>query len=300
MATLFYIFNKKMMTNKETRALISLLEDPDREVFNVVSDHLISQGVSILPILEESLSYAKTGSHAERIEYVQQRVHFSNVLYHLTQWEKDGASDLLQGLLIICRYRYPMLTMEEISDPINHICSDIWLEMHDDLNALEKVALINNVLYEVYGFSGGTRAFPSIFDTHINVVLSQKKGSAVVLAILYLIIAQKLNLPVEAFRFADRVLLLGYLNAAKENKNDNKKKILFYIHPFSKGIVFGKSELEHVMNEKDISPDRSFTTPCSYKEILMCLLFNLSAAYEQEGMHLRLEDTKKMIDTLMS
>ena len=289
-----------MILNKEIRALISLLEDPDRDVFSVVSNRLIAQGISILPILEESLPYAKTGFHAERIEYVQQRVHFLNVLYHLTEWEKNGASDLLQGLLILCRYRYPMLTMEEISDPINHICSDIWLEMHDDLNALEKVAIINNVIYEVYGFSGGTRAFPSIFDTHINVVLSQKKGSAVVLAILYLIIAQKLNLPIEAFRFADKVLLLGYLDSVRKNDQDSKKKILFYIHPFSKGIVFGKSELERVLNEKDISPDRSFTKPCSYKEILMCLLSNLSAAYEQEGLHLRLQDTKKMIDALMS
>ncbi len=275
--------------NEETKALISLLDDPDGTIFDVVSHQLISKGSVILPILEDALPMAKSDIQAGRIEFIQQRVHFQNIYNLLKDWNSLGSHDLLEGLLIISKYHFPLLTLEELENPIRNICKDIWLEMHENLNALEQIAVFNNVFYEVYGFSGVSRTKPSVFDALLNVVLSRKRGSALLLAILYYLVASKLGLPVKVFLFSDNVLLLGYMDP----KKTDTPKVLFYIHPFSKGIVFGKSELDKVLMNKEIIPNASFSQPCSNQDIIRRLLENISLSYKAAGMQIKYQDTKK-------
>ena len=56
-----------MVENKEIKALLQLIDDPDEEVFNTVSNRIISFGKIIIPNLEDIWEHSTNEALQERI-----------------------------------------------------------------------------------------------------------------------------------------------------------------------------------------------------------------------------------------
>ena len=105
-------------------------------------------------------------------------------------------NDLLRGVFLISRYQYPDLEIKEMEISLDRIIKDVWLELNNNLTALEKVRILNHIIYDVHGFTKNTKNFYSPQNSFINQVLETGKGNPISLAVVYIIIAQRLNLPV--------------------------------------------------------------------------------------------------------
>ena len=57
-----------MKETKELKALLHLLDDPDKEVFETVSDKIIHYGKEVIPKLENLWENTKDGEVQQRIE----------------------------------------------------------------------------------------------------------------------------------------------------------------------------------------------------------------------------------------
>jgi regulator of sirC expression with transglutaminase-like and TPR domain len=79
---------------------------------------------------------------------------------------------------------------------VQQIKHDVWLEINDELTAMEKVKIINHILFDVHQFSGNIANYHAPQNSFINSVLETKKGNPVSLGILYMIIAQELQIPI--------------------------------------------------------------------------------------------------------
>ena len=74
------------MNYKELNALISLLEDPDKEIFDSVKSRLIELGIEVLPELESAWESNYDSLIQERTENIINEIHFRDIVRSLKKW----------------------------------------------------------------------------------------------------------------------------------------------------------------------------------------------------------------------
>lgn len=272
------------MTRKELDALISLLDDPDDAIFEQIRGKLMSLGNEVIPALENAWENSFDSLIQQRIENIIHKIQFSSVLLRLKEWAKPENQNLLEGAVIVARYQYPDLDEEKIRKQIEQIKQDVWLELNNNLTALEKVRVINHIVFDVHSFSGNTTNYHAPQNSYLNNVLESKKGNPLSLSILYTLLAQDLNIPIYGVNLPEH-FVLAYVDDhdVLPFTGDESDKVLFYINPFSRGAVFSRKEIDAFLKQLKLTPQNSFFEPCSNLDIIKRLLRNLILSYEKLG-----------------
>ena len=284
------------MNERELQAILTLLEDPDTEIYETLYQSLMKKGLDVVPDLEKAWEVSENSEIQNKIENLIHKIQLNFVQKNLSNWIKDGAVNLIDGAYIIARYQYPDLEMDEILNPLEKIKHDAWIEINENLTALEKVRILNHIIYDVHKFSGNTTNYYSPQNSFINQVMLSKKGNPISLAIIYAVVAQKLGLPIYGVNLPKN-FILAYKDEFSEllypdAKNEN---ILFYINPFSRGAVLGRKEIDFFLKQQNITPDPMFYQPCSNLEIIQRLLLNLIYAYEKMGYEQKIKELKDLL-----
>jgi regulator of sirC expression with transglutaminase-like and TPR domain len=289
------------MNKQELNALISLLDDPDETVYQEISSKLLSMGPMVIPELEAAWEQCFDTLIQNRIENIIHKIQFDLIANELKKWSAPDNQNLLDGALLIARYQYPDIDFEKVKKQIHQIRQDVWLELNDGLTALEKVKIINHILFDVHNFSGNTTNYHAPQNSYINNVLESKKGNPLLLSIIYTIIAQSLEIPIYGVNLPEHFILC-YTNAdhdvLPEMIDNSNSNVLFYINPFSKGAVFGRKEIDAFLRQLKLDPLPIFYEPCSNLEIIKRLLRNLVASYEKLGYPDKSEELKGLLNSL--
>jgi len=269
-----------MIDPKEINSLIKLLDDPDREIYEHIHDKILSYGGEVIEYLESAWEQAFDPIQQERIADLVHEIQFRLVKDELKLWYHGGAFDLLQGALIINKYQYPDLDEQKVINQIEAIKRDIWLQMIYDSSPAEQVKLINHVFYNIHGFSGNTANHQDPQNSYLNQVLETKKGNQISLAIIYSIIAQKLDIPVYGVNLPQH-FILAYVDETMETEFEGG--VLFYINAFNKGFIFGRRDVDMFLKQLNLKAEKQFYEPCSNADIVRRILRNLISAYENLG-----------------
>lgn len=272
------------MTREEIQALIQLLDDPSKEVNQTVTKNLLDQGTDILPDLEAAWEGSMDSDHQERLINLIQEIQLKSTYAMLNDWISNGASDLLQGVFIIARFQYPELKLHDLEQPLDRIIRDVWLELNNNLTALEKIRILNHIFFEVNGFGRNTKDFYSPQNSFINQVLETRRGNPISLAVVYSVIAQKLGLPVSGVNLPKNFILAYQDELVGGNSfEDMSESILFYINPYNKGDVLGRKEIDYFLKQQGIKPKPSHYLPCRNLDIIIRILHNIINAYHKSG-----------------
>ena len=287
------------MDDSEIQALISLLDDPDEKIYTQIETKLISMGEEVIPHLESAWEYESWGvSFQDRIENIIHIIQYEQVKERLSNWSNNGTHDLLKGMILVAQYQYPDLDENRIFEQIENIEKDIWLELNETLTALEKVRIINHILFEVHGYSSNVKSFHSPQNSFINEVLNSKKGNPISLSILYSIIAQKHGIPLIGVNLPKHFILAYRDDFMVDLRPDGDIKVLFYVNPFSRGAVFSKREVDDFLKQLDIEPKPEYYLPCSNIEIMQRVLNNLIYSYEKLGYSDKVAELKELKELL--
>lgn len=288
--------------------MVMLLDDTDEEVVRLIEERILSLGEEVIPMLEDQWGHEFSMTHQERLEYLIHKIQFETTLAMLREWIESEEQDLFEGYYILTRYRYPHIDKQELSNKIEKIKLDAWLEMHYDLTALEKVRILNHVFYEVNGFKGNTTDYHSPTNSYFNTVLEQKQGNPISLAIIYSIVAQRLGVPIFGVNLPQH-FVLGYLfdkeldettptDRNKMVKEGTLDQVMFYINPFNKGLVFAKTNIDEFIRQLRIKPVESFFLPCNNVEILKRVIRNLAGSYTRRKELNHLSELAILMETL--
>lgn len=292
------------MDKKELNALISLLDDPDKNVFLQVREKLLSIGEQVVPALESVWEQSFDTDIQNKVEDIIHDIQFNATVAALKEWSQEPEQNLLSGALIIAKYQYPDLNVEKVKKHILQIRQDVWLELNDKLTALEQVKIINHILFEVHNFSGNTQNYHAPQNSYINNVLESKKGNPLSLSLIYLIVAQDLKIPIYGVNLPEHFVLcykdVHQLLSVRTKRDEEMmaKGILFYINPFSRGAVFGKGQLDIYLKKMDLKIEASHYQPCTNLEMIKRLLRNLVFSYKKLGYPEKEEELRKMLEAL--
>ncbi len=279
------------MKDREIAALIKLLEDKDEEVFKIVAQKLIEKGTDAVSDLEKAWENSLNQFVQVRIETLIHDIQFHGITSELKEWVEKGGENLLYGVFLIAKYQYPDLIYSEIEERIDILRRDIWIEMHDNLTALEKVRVINHIMFSVHKYTGNISNFYSPGNSYINQVLESKKGNPISLSVIYATIAQGLGLPVYGVNLPLNYVL-AYVDPIFDEDPDG---ILFYINPYNKGSFISRKELEFFLTEQKFNLQPEYFRPCSNIKTLERILKNLHFSYERMGY----QDKTYQIDKLL-
>jgi regulator of sirC expression with transglutaminase-like and TPR domain len=288
---------KDEMSLNEVIALITLLDDPDETIYSEVKNRFIVLGPPAIPHLETAWENSFEALMQKRIEQIIHSIQFEALQKGLKKWADEENDDLLKGVLILARYQYPDLDETKIIKQLHQIKQDVWLELHDDLTALEKVKIINHILFEVHQFGGNITNYHAPQNSFINNVLESKKGNPLMLSVIYALICKQLDIPVYGINLPQHFVLAyvnDYANLIDVNNKTLSNNILFYINPFSKGLIFSQKDIDQFLKQLNLEPDNKYYLPCSNIDIVKRCLNNLVYAYEKLGYMEKLEELKKL------
>jgi len=284
-----------MINETEVNSLIRLLDDPDQEIYNHVHEKLLSYGSEVINYLENAFGEAFDPIQQERIANLVHEIQFDILKNDLRLWQHSGAFDLLQGILVINRYQYPDLDEQKVINQIEAIKRDIWIQMMNESSPPEQIKLINHVFYSIYGFSGNTANHLDPQNSYLSQVLETKKGNHSLLAIIYSIIAQKLDIPVYGVNLPQH-FILAYMDESRQSEFEGG--VMFYINAFNKGLIFGRRDVDMFLKQLNVKPDKQFYEPCSNTEIIKRVLRNLISAYEHLGSPEKVAELNELLEIL--
>ena len=286
---------KSEMSLKEVIALITLLDDPDEVIYSQVKERFVILGPPAIPHLETAWENSFDAIMQKRIEIIIHTIQFEILQKALKKWALEEQEDLLKGILILSRYQYPDLDETKIRKDLDQIKQDVWLELNDDLTAIEKVKVLNHILFEVHQFSGNITNYHAPQNSFINNVLESKKGNPLMLSVLYMLICKELNIPIYGINLPQH-FVLAYLNDNANLIDVNNKtlsnNILFYINPFSKGLIFNQKDIDQFLKQLNLEAEAKYYIPCSNIEIVKRSLNNLIFSYEKLGYLEKVDELK--------
>ena len=283
-----------MLKDKNIQALLQLLDDPNDEVYQYVSKNILKQGEIIIPELEKVWEKSLNAILQERIENLIQEIQFSSTQKQLKEWKESGAVDILKAAYLIAKYQYPDLKYNDIIEAFNKIKQDAWLEINNNLTALEKTRILNHIIYQIHEFSGNSSNFFAPQNSYINHVLDTKKGNPITLGIIYIALAQDLGISIYGVSMP-RNFILAYIDEYNIH-NPYEDDVLFYINPYNNGKVLGRREIDYFLKQQKIEPKKSYYNPCSNIEIIKKLILNLIYSYEKLGYPEKVNDMKKLFN----
>ncbi len=249
----------------------------------------------IIPQLEKIWENTLDEKLQERLENVIHNIQFDNTKRNLIDWCDSGAEYVFEGATYLAQFQFPEISADKLDQEIEKIKNDIWLEVNNNLTALEKVKVLNYVIFDIHKFTRNTSNFYSPQNSFINQVIETHKGNPISLAIIYMAVAYKLNLPIFGVNLPKNFILAYKDEFRQNNHEDEAEDILFYINPYNKGAVLGKREIDYFIQQQQLKQEKSYYTPCTNQEIIIRLINNLILSYEKLGFNDKIERLKELL-----
>jgi regulator of sirC expression with transglutaminase-like and TPR domain len=278
-----------MKENRKIHALLQLIDDPDEDVYTTVSHCIVQMGRDVIPNLEHLWETTTDSYIQDRIEMLIHRVQLEDLQHEFSIWKINGCDNLLQGLLLVARFRYPDLHPEPYIRELEKIKRTIWLELNNHLTPLEKINVLIHVLFQFIQLKGSEVNYSRPDEFMIHKVLESKKGNAISNGLILLLVSQLLELNIKAIGIP-RQFILAYFHPTADINNQNN--IAFYLDGAT-GQIYSHKDVETYFNRIQLPASPHFFHPLSNRKLVSGLLKEYSKCYhltEDAGRKAELEN----------
>jgi regulator of sirC expression with transglutaminase-like and TPR domain len=284
------------MDEKQLKAMIYLLDDPDDGIFFKIREELLAVGDPVIPVLEDTWENLFSQRDTKSLELLQARIEtlihdiqLSSTIESLSRWVDTGGS-LLDGALLVAQYQYPDLKEEKIHRTINQLKNEVATVLVGKRSPKQQVDAMNHVLFGVNGFKGNAKNFHAPQNSFITDVLENKRGNPLSLSILYIVIGRLVGLPLYGVN-----LPRHFIVAFKRSNED----IEFYINPFSRGSMFNKNDITQFLQQLELESKAIYYETCSNADMIERSLVNLEYAYEKLGYAQKVDEIRMLIKAMV-
>ena len=190
----------------------------------------------------------------------------------LRVWREGGAVDLLEGMWLLNTYQYPDADLQALNRAVEQLRAEVTPLLLPDLTPVDQVQALNYVLFRGHKFAANTQHFHSPANSMLQRVLETKRGNPLTLCVIYLLVAQRLNLPVFGVNLPN-LFVLTYRPAGDDAP--------FYINCYNRGLILSRTDIEHYVSQLQITSNPIFFEPCSHLDIVRRALRNLQMSFEK-------------------
>ena len=189
--------------------------------------------------------------------------------------------DLAHACLLIAQDAYPELHVERYLGDIERMAMRLRGLMPESSAPEERVAVLNQFLFEDLGFRGNTEEYYDPRNSYLNDVLDRKVGIPISLSVVYMAVGRRVGLPLEGVSFPGHFLVRLRMRAG-----------VLVLDPFTGGAPQSEADLRERLqrvipagatDNVPISelPLDQFIEAASNRQILARVLRNLKAIYRE-------------------
>lgn len=281
----------------ELNALVSLMDEPNDNMFSKIRNKVMSFGKLAIPVLEEAWVNTFADDNSKRIENLIDEIRQKEFVLDFNIWAGDSSRNIIEGFNILSNYLDTDFKKDHYTALFEKLVRVIWLEINDSLTALEKIKVVNHVIYSVYKFNGHIGSNIKSDTYLLTKVLDYKMGNPLSMGILYIAIAQKLNIPVFGVNLPGH-FVLAYMDDFNDIRLPNEyseSDVLFYINPVNKGAIFTRNEINHFIVQMKITVEPKFFLPCTNQVVIKRMISELIISFEKENNHSKTISLKALL-----
>ena len=264
----------------ELRSLISLLDDESADIFDAVRKKLISIGPEAVPALRDAagsdslIIRDRARDIAEKIIGLSLRSQFGELLLHA----EGGDINLEKAVLLLARYEYPDLDTKAYSDMLSLWAQQLKSKLAGHNDPAELISLVNEFFIKEKGLQGYREDYYNPSNSYINCVLDTRKGIPISLCVVYILVARRINIPIEGIGMPSH-FVLKYNIGTKE----------VFIDPFNGGQFLSREQCIQFIESAGFGFALAYLEKVSNRQIVERMIRNLIFAYQQKNDPLRAE-----------
>ena len=256
-------------SESQRRALLKLLADEDTGVYEQVREKILSFGQPVVSWLSPyalSTDPVLRRRSQEIVQSLQRQDADNNFLaFCLNQGNK---LDLEAGLWLLARTMYPSVNVEGYRAILDSFVYELMDRVDFGAEVREILRAINRFLFVEQGFVGNEEEYFDPQNSYLNRVIDRRTGNPISLCIIYLLLADRLALPITG------IGMPGHFVCRYQS---NREEI--YIDAFNRGKLLSKRDCIRYLNQAGHGYQESFLGPVSSQRILLRVCANLHRIY---------------------
>ncbi len=279
------------LTTAYVSSLLKLASDDNPRIRGPVAAHLEELGMELLPFLEEIFhAEPDLAPHAQRW---WGRFIMSELKAELREWHAHHADDLLAGITLLSRAAYPHLRRDDLRRPVFQQVLRAWMEAKSYYSARELVQSLNYTLFHLEGYAPNEENFYAPESFFLHHLLASRRGSPLTLSLLYILVGQRLGIPVFGVNLPYHFVVAVMEGAPSPHPGfppdrsfalpPPDQKVAFYVNPYRKGAVFFRHQLDDFLASMGHAPRPDYYRPCPNPRIMIRMARNLEVAYRRRG-----------------
>ncbi|HEY5931773.1 MAG TPA: transglutaminase-like domain-containing protein [Nitrospira sp.] len=260
------------MPENQIRALIRLLSDEDDRIVRTISGRLIDIGPSAVPLLQEA--EIEQPEMADRIASVLEEIRGSKLEDELASLTAltDEAMSLEAGAFLIARYAYPALDVARYREQLDTMAGEVRERIGYRASGEEAVNALNRYLFTEQGFKGNTKNYYEVENSYLNCVMDRRVGIPISLSAVYLLIGQRLALPLFGIGMPGHFLV--------KYESDRYK---IFIDCFNGGALLTEKNCARFLTEAGYGFEDKYLQKSPVRAMLSRMTKNLLAVYSKSG-----------------
>ena len=204
-----------------------------------------------------------------------------NQSHILTQLEEiaslpDREINLARTALLIAAADYPEMNIERELFTLQRISGDVSSALLENDDPLFCMNVLSEHLFDDLKFKGATQDYHDPRNGHLNKVLSRKRGNPITLALLYVEVGRRLNIPLAG------VALPGHFLVRHHEVSD------YFVDPFYRGILLSVDECRDRMKRRvrgRLNWDDKYLDTIGKRKFISRLLRSLKSSYLRRKDH---------------
>ena len=259
--------NAPATSTERIEALLHLLSDRDPRVARHIHQHLVDAGCEAMPFLRAALNDCDDPTLATRIRAVIGDIAQAEVEQH---WDallraSEREIDLEAGAFLVARAGDPQVETAPYRQQLDAMAAE--LKPLAAGTPRQVVRNMNEYLFRTLRFRGNTQQYYDPHNSFLHRVLDDRVGIPISLSVLYLLLGQRLRVPVAG------VGLPGHFLVGLRTEP-------VFIDCFHQGALLTEKDCARLLRNYGVGFDRRYLEPCSHAYILARMLRNLIAVYE--------------------
>ena len=257
-------------SEKQINALIHLLSDQDSQIAQTIHDQLVAVGQPAILLLQQAQGRTDELTMSERIGSVIADIKLIEVEHSFKALMTASTEpiDLETGTHLIAQAAYPDLDVQASQHQIENMVAALRPRLEKDIPPRQAIQTISEYLFHELGFKGNTRDYYDPANSFLHQVLERRMGIPISLSVLYLLIAQRLNVPVVG------IGLPGHFMVGLQTEP-------VFIDCFNQGVVLYQKDYAKFLQEYGVEFESRYLDPTPNEHILARMLRNLVAIYQK-------------------
>ncbi|QNN58436.1 tetratricopeptide repeat protein [Diaphorobacter ruginosibacter] len=195
---------------------------------------------------------------------------------------------LLEAAVCISQDAYPQLDVQEVLDEVDQLQLRLKRSIPPGAEPMRRLNALNQFFFSELGFSGNLNNYYDPDNSYLNAVLRTRRGIPISLAVLWLELAQSVNLRVHGISFPGHFLVKAQLPEGQvvidptTGRSLSREELSERIDTFVPNSVDDVDGSAHELSD--------YLRAASPRQILVRMLRNLKEIHRAEG------DWQRMID----